>query len=275
MPISGSTVVRRQLGRRLRRLREAAGKTERDIQEASLASRAKLWRIESGQTPVKVADVRALCWLYGTDQPTTDALAKLAAGTSAQGWWEDYGDVLPGWFSLYLGLEAAASEIRIWDPELIHGLLQTPGYVRALRQASNPDGSEEDIRRQIKLRQERQQGLDTRVPPVRLVAVLGPGALIRRVGNSEVMSEQIQRLQDLNQRDHVHIRVLPWEVGAHAAMVGAFTILDFDDPDDPAAIYLETQTGGRYLEKPDELNEYRRIFELVYDKTIPIEEYQP
>jgi transcriptional regulator with XRE-family HTH domain len=87
MPISGSTVVRRQLGRRLRSLREAVGKTDRDIEEASLASRAKLWRIESGKVPVKIADVRALCWLYGADQPTTDALANLAVGTTVQGWW--------------------------------------------------------------------------------------------------------------------------------------------------------------------------------------------
>src|SRR6266511_2977723 len=58
MPLQGPTVVRRQLGRRLRRLREAAGKTERDLEEANLVSRAKLWRIESGRTPVKVPDVR-------------------------------------------------------------------------------------------------------------------------------------------------------------------------------------------------------------------------
>src|SRR5262245_10721141 len=109
MPISGSTVVRRQLGRQLRRLREAAGKTDRDIEEANLASRAKLWRIESGKTPVKVADVRALCWLYGADERTTNRLAELAVGTSSQGWLEDYHDVLPSWFSLYLGLEATAT----------------------------------------------------------------------------------------------------------------------------------------------------------------------
>ncbi|TMM41862.1 MAG: helix-turn-helix domain-containing protein [Actinobacteria bacterium] len=78
MPTPGSTVVRRQLGVRLRRLRNAAGKTERDVEEASLASRTKLWKIETGKAPVKVADVRALCWLYGADMATTDALAKLA-----------------------------------------------------------------------------------------------------------------------------------------------------------------------------------------------------
>ena len=58
--------------------------------EAGLASRAKLWRIESGKTAIKIGDVRALCWLYKVDQATTDALAKLAQGTSGKGWWEDY-----------------------------------------------------------------------------------------------------------------------------------------------------------------------------------------
>src|SRR5262245_10004280 len=129
MPITGSTVLRRQLGRQLRRLRDAANVKEADVVEAGLASRAKLWRIESGQTAIKVADVRALCWLYKVDQTTTDALAKMALGSSTRGWWEDkeYAGVLPEWFSLYVGLEAAASEIRIYEPEIVHGLLQTPG----------------------------------------------------------------------------------------------------------------------------------------------------
>jgi transcriptional regulator with XRE-family HTH domain len=275
MPIAGSTVVRRQLGRRLRRLREAAGKTDRDIEEANLASRAKLWRIESGKTPVKVADVRALCWLYGADQATTDGLATLAVGTTGQGWQEDYKDWPHSWFWLYLGLEAAATEILTYDPELVHGLLQTPGYGRALRQASNPDGDEEAVRRLIKLRRERQQALNSRTPPLKVTAVLGAGVLARPVGGPQVMAEQTERLHELNRLDHVNIRVLPWEAGAHAAMVSPFTILGFDDPDDPAVVYLEAQTGARYLEKPEELDEYRRIFQLAYEKTIPIEEYSP
>jgi len=82
MPIQGSTVIRRQLGRRLRKLRDAAGKTERDVEEAGLASRTKLWRIEAGKVGVRIADVRTLCWLYGADQATTDALAALATGTT-------------------------------------------------------------------------------------------------------------------------------------------------------------------------------------------------
>src|SRR5262249_44621897 len=190
MPITGSTVVRRQLGRQLRRLRDAAGVTEHDVVEAGLASRAKLWRIESGKTAIKIGDVRALCWLYRVDQATTDALANLAQGSIARGWWEDYGHVLPDWFGLYVGLEAAASEIRIYDPEVVHGLLQTPNYLRALFVDSGVDIDEEAVQQQIKLRQERQQALTIRRPPLRVTAILGAGVLARIVGGKRVMAEQ-------------------------------------------------------------------------------------
>jgi transcriptional regulator with XRE-family HTH domain len=274
MPISGSTVIRRQLGRRLRRLRDTAGKTERDVEEAGLASRTKLWRIESGKTAVKIADVRALCWLYGVDQQTTDVLAGMAVGTSMQGWWEDYADALPDWFGLYVGLEATATAIHIYEPELVHGLLQTPAYVRAMYLEGGVDAGEEAIQRQVKLRHERQQVLISRRPPLALTVVLGAGVLARRVGGDAVMAEQIARLCELNRLDHVDIRVMPWEVGGHAAIdTGAFAILDFPDLDDPAVVYLESHTGARYLEKPNELAEYRKIYDLVYQKTVSIEEY--
>ncbi|MGC9667154.1 helix-turn-helix domain-containing protein [Planosporangium sp. 12N6] len=276
MPISGSTVVRRQLGRRLRRLREAAGKTERDVETAKLMSRTKLWRIESGKVPIKVADARTLCWLYGADAPTTDALAALALGTIEQGWWEDYGDAVPDWFGLYIGLEAAASEIRIYDPELVHGLLQTADYAKAVYRAVRPDDSDDVIQRQVELRLGRQRTLSMRTPPPRLTTVLGSAVLARPVGGDQVMAEQTRRLRELAKLDHIDIRVLPWEAGAHAAMhTGAFIIFDFDDPDDPPVVYLEMHTGARYLEKPDELDQYRKIFDLIYEKSVPIEEHAP
>jgi len=273
MPITGSTVVRRQLGRQLRRLRDASSKTEQDVVEAGLASRAKLWRIESGKTAIKIGDVRALCWLYKVDQATTDALAELAKGTSTRGWWEEYSDVLPDWFGLYVGLEAAASEIRVYEPELVHGLLQTPNYLRALVIDSGFDLDEGTIQRQIKLRQERQQALTIRTPPLRITAILGAAVLARPVGSKATMKEQVARQLELDELDHVDIRVMPWNAGGHAAMhIGGFAILDFPDPDDPAVVYLESHTGARYLEKPEELTEYRKIYDLIYKKTVPVEE---
>lgn len=273
MPLVGSTVARRQLGRHLRRLRHGAGKTEADVEEANIASRVKLWRIETGKVAVKVGDVRGLCWLYGTDAKTTDTLSMLALGTREHDWWEDYGEK---WFSMRHGLEEIAGELRTYNTELVHDLLQTPDYVRAFCLAVRPDATDEYVRSQVKLQVERQQLLLARTPSQWLVSVLGAGALTRPVGGPAVMADQLARLRDLNRRDHIDIRVLPWDAGPHPGMrLGAFTILDFHHDDDPPVVHAETHTGARYLEKPDELAEYRRLFDLIYRKTMPIEAYRP
>src|SRR6187549_2710725 len=121
----GSAVVRRQLGSKLRQLRLAAGKDVIDVTEAGLGSKAKMSRIETGKGPVRVADVRALCWLYGADTATTNALAALAPGTQQEDWWEADPGAVAGYMGLYAGLEATASRIRCFEPQFVHGLLQT------------------------------------------------------------------------------------------------------------------------------------------------------
>ena len=83
-----------------------------------------------------------------------------------------------------------------------------------------------------------------------------------------------EHLRVLSQRNNIEIRVLPWSVGAHAAMAGAFRILDFDDPEDPDVVYLESHVGALYLEEPAEVDEYRRIFDLIRKDAIPVQEYR-
>ncbi|MFY1637866.1 DUF5753 domain-containing protein [Solwaraspora sp. WMMB335] len=273
MPVTGPTVVRRQLGRRLRRLREEAARTEQEVERAKVCSRTTLWRIENGKFPVKMNTVRGLCWFYGADPETTDVLTRLAGACDEHGWWESHGDAVPDWFRLYLGLEAAATEIQLYDPELIHGLLQTPDYMRAVFRAADRQASEQQIERLVSLRLDRQISYYDRAEPARIVAVFGAGALAREVGGPAVMAEQRAHLASVGRRVRVEIRVLPWSAGAHAAMVSPFTLLDFADPDDPDIAYVETQLGSRYLERPEELAEYRRIFREIREQSIPIEEH--
>jgi transcriptional regulator with XRE-family HTH domain len=277
LPVTGQRVVRRTLGRRLSRLRVATGKSRRDVAEARLGiSEPTLHRIETGKGPVSVAYVRALCWLYGTDQSVTDALADLALGTSQQEWW-DANPVIPDWFKLYVGLEASASRIFGYDGEVVPGELQIEPYARAVFAAEQPDDPEaagsEDADRQVKLRMQRQQTVFGRQPPPQIVTVLGEGALSRPVGGADVLKAQVEHLRQVSLRDHVQIKVLPFSVGAHAAMAGAFRIMDFDDPEDPDVVYLESHVGALYLEEQPEVDEYRRIFEIVSAAAIPIEEY--
>ena len=270
MPVSGPTLVRRQLGRRLQRLREAAGKSADDVAAARLASRTKIWRIERGQVPVKVADVWAFCRFYNASEAEMDALANLARGTAEHGAWEDYADVVPDWFKLYVGLEATAARIRTFEESVIPGELQIADYARAIYRAERPTEGHEAIERHVKVRLERQRALFTRKSAPEITVVLGQNVFTRTVGGADVLAAQVKHLHELNQRDDVEIRVLPFEAGAHAAMAGAFRILDFDNREDPDIVYLETLLGSRYLEKPAEIDAYRRLFELIYAQAGPI-----
>lgn len=272
MPVTGQRVVRRALGRRLTRLRLASGKSRREVADAKLGmSEPTLHRIETGKVPVTAANVRALCWLYGVDQSVTDALAELAVGTSHEEWW-DTNPVIPDWFKLYVGLEASASQICTYDAEVVPGELQIEEYASAVFGAAKvADTGEAD--RHVSLRAQRQHNLFDRDPAPRLVFVLGEGALIRPVGGPDVLKHQLEQLRLAAGRDGVDIRVLPWSVGAHAAMAGAFRILDFEDPEDPDIVYIESHVGALYLEEPEEVAEYRRIFGLIQADSVPLSEY--
>src|SRR5262249_31702335 len=252
--------------------RVAAGKSRREVADAKLGmSEPTLHRIETGKTPVTAANVRALCWLYGADQSHTDALAELAIGTSHEEWW-DANPVIPDWFKLYVGLEASASQICTYEGEIVPGELQTEDYALAVFGAEKVAPDEEALRHG-KLRAPRQQLPDARDPAPRLVTVLGEGALRRPVGGADVLKAQVEHLRATARAGQVEIRVLPYSVGAHAAMAGAFRILDFEDPEDPDIVYLESHVGALYLEDDDVVSEYRRIFELVRAESLPLDDF--
>jgi Domain of unknown function (DUF5753)/Helix-turn-helix domain len=257
----GSAVVRRQLGSKLRQLRLAAGKDVMDVTEAGLGSKAKMSRIETGKGPVRIADVRALCWLYGVDAPTTDALAALAPGTQQEDWWEAQ-DVVPGYFSLYPGLEAAASRIRYSEPHLVHGLLQTEDYARAVISA-DPRLSPEVIEQRVRFRMERQQR-----PMDSVTVIMGETALRLVVGSDEVMADQLEHLR----ASRADVRVLPFSAGP-VPRSGTWAMFAFDDAEDPPVVYIEGSGVGRYLDKPADWADYEALWAILMDRAVPIGEW--
>jgi transcriptional regulator with XRE-family HTH domain len=258
----GSVVVRRQLGSKLRKLRLAAGKDVADVTEAGLGSKAKISRIETGKGPVKIADVRALCWLYGADPATTEALAALAPGTQQEDWWQPLGAaVVPDWFGLYAGLEATASKIRSFEPQLVHGLVQTPEYARAVIGA-DPRLSPEVVEQRVRFRMERQQ------TEANVSLIMGEGALSLVAGSPEIMAAQIERLRTVAAK----IYVLPFSAGAYPRR-GSFALLDFEDDEDPSVAYVEGPGGARYFDRADDRAEYEFVWKFLLDKSIPIKEW--
>jgi transcriptional regulator with XRE-family HTH domain len=263
-------MVRRQLGRRLRRLREAAGKTAADVAQAGVASKAKLSRIENGWTVVRIADVRALCWLYDADQPVTDTLTRLATGTVTPGWWEDRTSVPAGGERLYPGLEAEASRMCCYEPELVPTLLQTSDYLHAVTKVLPEPGHAE--RQAAELARRVRAGFE-RIEPLKVSVVLDAAVLSRVIGDQEVMSGQVRKLLQQFRLPHVDIRVLPWAAGAHAAMRGGFTLLEFDSPDDPAVVCVESLAGTRYVEELSQLALYRRVFAAIWRQSVSLPQY--
>ena len=268
---AGSVVVRRQLGARLRELRIKAGKSIADVVEAGVGSTATIYRVEAGKVPVKITTTRTMCWLYGADSATTEALAALAPGTTTEDWWEPYSSVVvPDWFGLYVSLEQTASRLRCFDPELVHGLLQTEDYARAVIKSEDtltPDVVEQRVRFRI---DRARRVLDNRPD---LTVILGPAGLLRVIGSPEVMAAQLDHLRRLNHDGVATIRVLPWSAGAYPTR-GSFDVLEFTSPDDPAVVYVEFSTGARYVEQPSQVAEYEHVFTVLVDRTESIEEWQ-
>lgn len=256
---SGPTVLRMALGAQLRRLREASGLTAGEAAEAIRATHSKISRLERGRSGARQRDVADLLTLYGvTDEDERDRLLALTRQAAAPGWWQQYNDVLPRWFELYIGLERAASIIRSYEMQFIHGLMQTEDYARAVICIANSHLPAEEIDRRVSIRMQRQHLL-TQPDGPDLWAVLDEAALRRAPCGREVMRAQIEHLLQITELPNVTLQVVPFDAGPHAAAGGPFTILRFSEPDVPDVVYLEQLNSALYLDQPDDVTGYLAV----------------
>src|SRR5689334_10364206 len=172
----GSTVARRQLGRRLRRLRTDAGRTHDDLAEARIISRTKIWKLETGRVPAKEGDVLSLARFLGAGPDVTDELVALAWATRESGPSSKPGSAVTPWFGEYADLEASCSTLASYHCELVHGLLQTEGYARVLIAADAGLGPD-IIEQRVSFRLARARAFFDRPRPGRLDFVTTAGAL--------------------------------------------------------------------------------------------------
>jgi transcriptional regulator with XRE-family HTH domain len=275
MPVEGSIVARRQLGRELRSWREQAGRTREDVAAAQVASVPKLLRIEHGLVTIRPADTRELCRLYGVDPAQTEALVELAWATRNEEWWESADARAPRWFGMYLRLAAVAHRMLTFQPTLVHGLFQTEAYAREVERLTVPDTAAETVDAHVTARMDHQRRILDRSEPLRIHLVLGEPALLTRLAPTGLMDAQLQQLHELDRRPAVEVRILPLTAGLHPGVNGAFTIMDFDDPRDPPVAYVESYEAARYPEKPAQVARYRRRFRALHGMSVPLQEYAP
>jgi transcriptional regulator with XRE-family HTH domain len=252
---------RRRLGAELRRLREEAGLTIDRVAEALECSPSKVSRIETGQVSATPRDVRDMLGLYQVDDARLEAMVQVAREARQRGWWQKFVDV-PDGVPAYVGLEAAATSIDVYMSLIVPALLQTPDYARAVIAAVRPDLPASELDRRVELRLRRQELLDQERPPV--IRVLLDDALLRRpVGGPRVMAAQRRRLLADAGRPAITIQVLEVAAGAHAGMDGPFTIFGFQAPAERDVVALDSAADALYLEGPEDVARYRRVFELL------------
>ncbi len=257
------TVLRMILGRQLQALREQAGLSYQQAADAIFASEWTLRRIEAGKGSLKPLNIKSLLVTYGvTDVREIDAFLGLARDASRPGWWHSYGDALPDWFKVAVGLEESASLIRAYEPQVVPGLLQTEAYARAITAASFPAEKEEDSERRVALRLARQDLLKRPAPP-EYWAVLEETVLRRPIGGPEVMRGQVESLLKCAAQPNIAIQVLPFSAGWHPAMYGMFNIFRFPDDTIPDVVYSEGLTSAYYLNKTEETAKYTEAIDRM------------
>lgn len=247
---------RLQLGRELRRLREAA-EVSRDAAAAELeCSTSKISKIETGKATMRAGEVKVLLDRYGvTDRDDVLRLARDARKRSAYR--------VPDWAKTYVGLEAEAAELRTYESELIPGLLQTPGYARLVTRAADPYRDPREVERLVDARIDRQQRLFSGEDTTLIWAILNEAVIRRVVGDMEVMQGQLLHLLSTAERPNVTIQVLPFAAGAHAAMGSSFVHLRLVDPPDAEIVYLEDLTSSDYLDRPAHVESYYNVFGML------------
>jgi len=260
---TGPTVRRRRLGTELRRLRESSGYKLEEVAGQLGVAPSTLSRIETGKAPTKSVYLTQLLEAYGvSDAGHRQVLVDMAREGHRKGWWAAYDDVLPSGLGVYVGLEAEASGLRSYEISVVHGLLQTADYARAILRETSPRHTEEQIERLVELRMERQRRLDED-PPLDLWVIHDEAVIRRTIGGPAVMRRQLAHLLDEAGRPGTTLQMLPFDSGAHAGHDGPFSIIEFQERSDSEVAYVESAAGPIYLEKDREVRTRSEAFDRL------------
>jgi transcriptional regulator with XRE-family HTH domain len=269
-PEPAPTLLKMLVGVQLAGFREDAGLAQDQAARAVGFSAAKLSRIESGKgrRPPTENDVRALLRLYGTDDYEASVLLKLLQRAGEPGWWQRYDKrLMPEWFDRLVGLQEAAATIRTFEIQYVPGLLQTPAYTRAVVERGLPNAPAGEVERRVELRRHRARLLFRPDAP-QLWAVIDESVLLRVLGSTEVMREQLAHLVEMADRSNVTLQIVPLNVTNASAPAIPVTYLRFGGLDLPDVVYLEHIKSANFLEDLDETEEYRIALDRLADEAL-------
>lgn len=261
------TIRRWQLGKLLQQAREAAGIEQKDAAKEIGLNAVSVSRIENGKQSIKGPYVKLLSLLYGLDAEQQAELMTMAQEAGRPEWYLALARRVPNWFRQYLGYESVATSMRVYESELVHGLLQTERYTRAVIPAGRLNITEAELDQMVTLRRQRQDR--TSKGDLTLHVILNEAVLRRQVGGRDVMREQLLHIVQRSELPDVTVQVLPFAAGEHASMTSPFALLGFRDYPGMNAVYLENGRGALYLEAPADLAQYEWRFGQLGETALP------
>jgi transcriptional regulator with XRE-family HTH domain len=247
------------LAAELRRLRAQAELSREQVAAQTGVNEGTLYRLETARARPQRRTLLALLDLYGVSEAVRSDLLELSKSADGQGWLRPYQSELPEEYAAYISFEAEARSLRSYESLYIPGLLQTEDYARAALTGIPPLASQAGVAQRVQARMERQELL-TADPPLELWAILDEAAVRRMVGGPGVMRGQLLHLREAVDRPNITLQVIPFDVGAHPGMPGAYVYMEFGDAADPELVYMDTLAGGLFLEAEADLRRYSQTF---------------
>jgi len=251
-------------------LREAQSIKLEEVADRLGLAPSTLSRIETGKAPTRSAYLTSMLDFYGVDDPSQrQMLVEMAREGHRKGWWAVWEDVLPTGFGIYVGLEAEAASLRVYESLVVHGLLQTEEYARAVMTTVRRRQSAEEIDRLVSLRMQRQEVL-LRADPMALWIILDEAVIRRAMGPPDLMYRQLVHLVEASQLPNVTLQVLEFSSGLHPALNGPFAIIEFPERFDPDVVYSEGVSGQAYIEERErEVRARVEAFDLLRATALP------
>lgn len=266
-------MLRIQLGIELRRLREEADRSTFEAADVLGCKQPKMSKIEGGGQSVQPDDVRKLLDFYGAPAKQRKYLVGVAEQAAKRNRPKKYHrDAVPDWFQRFLALESAATEMRLYEVEIITGLLQTEDYARSTIEAWEPAADPRMVDQQVRTRMERRATLMRSASPLNLHVVLSEAALHRmQQGDSKIMHSQLEHLSAMSEQANIKLQVLPFAVPNRIAATSSATLINLADQR-LSAVYLEDFFGATYLWEPEYYTRYSVVFERLSAAALPEQE---
>jgi transcriptional regulator with XRE-family HTH domain len=234
-------ILRERLRDRLKKARETAGLTQRQVADTFGWSPSKVIRIENGRIGVSVTDAMALTSEYGIESDEARQLIELAKAARQPSWFASYRTVISSVFETFLAYEESAKIVRAYEPNVMPGLLQTEEYARALLKSFNQG----DLELRVDLRMKRQKILQSE--EAEFFFILDESALHRRIGSEAIMRQQHEALLRINEMPNVTVFFVPFTVGVYPLHTGPCHIFESANADDDLVVFLENPEGDTIL----------------------------